>query len=71
MTNENRLRISFASFIFLLDDVEIEPLDHMVDHSRPYKMYKKVKYGEYLRHSMKREMDGKSHIQMAKFEGPH
>ncbi|PKI43457.1 hypothetical protein CRG98_036214 [Punica granatum] len=66
VTNEKKPRISLASFIAPLDDMEIEPLDHMVDQERPCKMYKKVKYGEYLRHSMNRKMEGKAHTQMAK-----
>ncbi|PSS34957.1 hypothetical protein CEY00_Acc02166 [Actinidia chinensis var. chinensis] len=68
VTNENKARISFASFLFPHDDVEIEPLDHMIDSSRPSGMYNKVTYGDYLRQSMKRRMQGKAHTQMAKNE---
>lgn len=68
MTNEKKPRISLASFIFPLDDVEIEPLAHMVDEQTPCKLYKKVKFGEYLRRSMKMKMDGKAHTQIAKVE---
>ncbi|KAK2657828.1 hypothetical protein Ddye_010880 [Dipteronia dyeriana] len=50
------------------DDVEIEPLDHLVDYQSPQKMYKKVVYGEYLRSSMQRRLEGKAHTQMAKVE---
>ncbi|GFZ10965.1 hypothetical protein Acr_22g0003630 [Actinidia rufa] len=42
VTNENKERISFASFLFPRDDVEIDPLDHVIDSSRPFSMYKKV-----------------------------
>ncbi|KAL6336673.1 hypothetical protein AAG906_035987 [Vitis piasezkii] len=65
---ENRARISFASFILPHDDVEIEPFDHLVDSQQPIKIYKKVRYGDYLRHSMKRKMEGKVHTEMAKNE---
>lgn len=68
MTNENKARISYASFICPLDHVEVEPLDHLLDSQSPNKMYKKVRYGDYLRSSMKRRMEGKAHTEMAKVE---
>ncbi|KAK2657827.1 hypothetical protein Ddye_010879 [Dipteronia dyeriana] len=68
VTNESKARISYASFLVPRDDVEIEPLDHLVDTQSTKKMYKKVVYGEYLRSSMKRRLEGKAHTQMAKVE---
>lgn len=68
MTNENKARISFASFVLPHDNVEVEPFDHMVDAQRPLRMYKKVRYGDYLRQSMKRKTEGKAHTDVAKIE---
>ncbi|XP_021888370.1 protein SRG1-like [Carica papaya] len=67
ITNEKITRISYASFLLPHDDVDIEPLDHMINPQRPIKIYKRVKYGEYLRSSMKRKMEGKAHVDMAKY----
>ncbi|KAE8692447.1 putative disease resistance protein [Hibiscus syriacus] len=68
VANDNRARISYASFLFPHDKVEIEPLNHMIDQKTEQQIYKKVKYGDYLRNSMKRKMEGKAHTQMAKVE---
>ncbi|KAJ0027586.1 hypothetical protein Pint_35390 [Pistacia integerrima] len=64
VTNQKKARISHASFIIPHDDVEIEPLDHLVGSQKL--IYQKVRYGDYLRSSMKRKMDGKAHTEMAK-----
>ncbi|XP_038688610.1 protein SRG1-like [Tripterygium wilfordii] len=66
VTNKSKARISYATFFFPHDDVEIEPLDHMESSTSPHKMYKRVKYGDHLRSSMKRRMEGKAHTEMAK-----
>ncbi|KAH7553718.1 hypothetical protein ACOSP7_029455 [Xanthoceras sorbifolium] len=68
VTNESKARISYASFLVPRDDVEIGPLEHLIDSQTPQKLYKKVVYGEYLRSSMKRPLEGKAHMQMAKVE---
>ena len=68
MTNKNKGRTSYASFLCPQDDVEVEPLDHMIDAQNP-KLYKKVIYGEYLRQSMKRKMEGKAHTDVARING--
>ncbi|CAB4284548.1 unnamed protein product [Prunus armeniaca] len=44
-------------------DAEVEPFDNMVETSR---MYKKVRYGEYLFSSLKGKLKGKAHIETAK-----
>ncbi|KAK7395259.1 hypothetical protein VNO78_15810 [Psophocarpus tetragonolobus] len=67
VTNKNKGRISCALFFCPHDDVEIEPLDHMIDYHNP-KLYQKVRFGDYLRQSMKRKMEGKTHIDMARME---
>ncbi|KAF3449159.1 hypothetical protein FNV43_RR09887 [Rhamnella rubrinervis] len=69
VTNDTYTRLSYASFMAPSDDVEVEPLDHMADSQGSFQMYKKVIYGEYLRESMKRRMEGKAYTEMAKIEG--
>ncbi|XP_068317142.1 protein LATERAL BRANCHING OXIDOREDUCTASE 1-like [Pyrus communis] len=56
IANERKARISYASFICPHFDVEIEPLDQMVDTPR---MYKKVKYGDYLMTSLSGDYKGR------------
>ncbi|KAG2404956.1 2-oxoglutarate-dependent dioxygenase [Vigna angularis] len=67
VTNKNKKRISYALFVCPEDDAEVEPLDHMIDAQNP-KLYQKVRYGDYLRQSMKRKMEGKTHIDVAMLE---
>jgi len=67
MTNKNKRRTSHATFVFPRDDVEVEPFDHMIDAQNP-KMYQKVLYGDYLRHSLKRRMEGKTHTDVARIK---
>ncbi|KAE8692446.1 E3 ubiquitin-protein ligase RING1-like [Hibiscus syriacus] len=66
VANYNKARISYATFLIPHNEVEIELLDHMINPKTKQQIYKKVKYGEYLRSSMKRKMEGKAHINMAK-----
>ncbi|KAM7468060.1 hypothetical protein LguiB_015622 [Lonicera macranthoides] len=61
ITNENKSRLFFASFLIPVDYVEIEPFAHIVDSHGSKRMYKKVKYGDYLRQSTNRKMEGKVH----------
>ncbi|OMO97244.1 Oxoglutarate/iron-dependent dioxygenase [Corchorus olitorius] len=69
VANPNKARISYASFLSPQDQVEVEPLDQMLNSEKnPQKMYKRVKYGEYLRNSMKMKMEGKAHTKMAKID---
>ena len=70
VANFKKARISYASFLFPHDDVEIEPLDHMLNSQSPRKIYKRVRYGEFLRSSMKMKMEGKAHTKMARIETP-
>ncbi|CAJ1800180.1 unnamed protein product [Sphenostylis stenocarpa] len=65
VTNKNKKRMSYALFLCPKGDVEVEPLDHMIDDQNP-KSYQKVRYGDYLRQSMKRKMEGKTHIDVAR-----
>jgi isopenicillin N synthase-like dioxygenase len=69
VTNEDMARISYASFIIPHDDVEVEPFDHISDGGRSCtRMYKKVRFGDYLRQPMRRKMEGKAHTDFAKIE---
>ncbi|KAJ0966447.1 hypothetical protein J5N97_027585 [Dioscorea zingiberensis] len=68
MTNESKVRMSIASFICPQDDVQIEPLDTMVDGAENMPRYKRMRYGDYLRYSLKTKMDGKSHTNLIKLE---
>ncbi|KAG4921928.1 hypothetical protein AAZX31_18G168300 [Glycine max] len=70
VTSKKKRRISYALFLCPRDDVEIEPLDHMIDAQKP-KLYQKVRYGDYLRQSMKRKMEGKTHMDVARIEDSH
>ncbi|XP_027929398.1 protein SRG1-like [Vigna unguiculata] len=67
VTNKNKKRISYALFVSPEDDAEVEPLDHMIDAENP-KLYQKVRYGDYLRQSLNRKMEGKAHIDVAMLE---
>ncbi|VVA28722.1 Hypothetical predicted protein [Prunus dulcis] len=66
VTTESRARLSYATFLFPHDDVEVAPFDHMVESPGSLRMYKKVRYGDYLRQSLKRKMEGKAHTDAAK-----
>ncbi|KAJ1402615.1 Oxoglutarate/iron-dependent dioxygenase [Sesbania bispinosa] len=61
VANKNKARTSHASFLFPSGDIEVEPFDHMIDAQNP-KSYKKIRYGDYLRQSIMRKMEGKSHL---------
>lgn len=56
------------SFLAPRDDLEVEPFDHMIDAQKP-KMYQRVRYGDYLRQSMKRKLEGKTHVDVARIKG--
>ncbi|KAL2336583.1 hypothetical protein Fmac_011029 [Flemingia macrophylla] len=65
VTNKNKRRISCAFFLCPQDDAEVEPLDHLIDAQNP-KLYQKVRYEDYLRQSLKRKMEGKTHMEVAR-----
>ncbi|KAL2558033.1 2-oxoglutarate (2OG) and Fe(II)-dependent oxygenase superfamily protein [Forsythia ovata] len=61
VTNEKKPRISVATFVIPCDDVELNPLETMVDDNYRPRIYKNdVKYVDYLRHTLARKMDGKA-----------
>ncbi|OMP08403.1 Oxoglutarate/iron-dependent dioxygenase [Corchorus olitorius] len=62
VTNEKKSRISVAAFAFPEDEVEVGPVDSMVDDQNRPRMYRNVKYIDYVRHHLGRKMEeGKVH----------
>ncbi|XP_021825498.1 protein SRG1-like [Prunus avium] len=68
VTTESKARLSYASFLLPNDDVKVEPFDYMVESTGSVRMYKKVRFGDYLRQAFKKKIDGKAHIQTVKIE---
>ena len=66
ITNEEKPRISIATFLFPDDEQEIGPLESMID-DRP-RMYRNIKYLEYIREKFARRMEGKAHTDFVKLE---
>lgn len=62
MTNGTRARISYASFVTPQMEVEVEPLEQMLDATKQQRIYKKVKYEDYIKHNLQRKLEGKAHI---------
>ncbi|KAL6146022.1 hypothetical protein ACLB2K_056705 [Fragaria x ananassa] len=63
VTTKNKERLSYESFLFPHFDVEIKPV---YDIAVSDLTYKKVRYGDYLRQSMKMKHEVKAHTEMAK-----
>ncbi|KAK4836383.1 hypothetical protein QYF36_022257 [Acer negundo] len=68
VTNEKRSRMSIATFLIPGDEVEIGPLESMVDDKHHPRMYKKIKYLDFLRHSLGGKLDGKAHTEFLKLD---
>ncbi|MBA0697613.1 hypothetical protein Goari_021147 [Gossypium aridum] len=68
ITNEKKARISAAAFAHVDDELEIGPLDSMVDDPHRPPMYKKIKYIDYIRQVLARKMDGKAHTDLVKIQ---
>ena len=68
MTNKKKARFSYAVFTGPQLEVELEPLSHIIESQGTFPMYKKVQYGDYVRQSTLKKMDGKAHTQVAKTE---
>ncbi|KAK1378007.1 Fe2OG dioxygenase domain-containing protein [Heracleum sosnowskyi] len=68
VTNQKKSRISIATFFIPEDELEIGPLDTMVDEDHRPRMYKNVKYIDYLRYTLGRKMEGKNHIDILKLD---
>ncbi|XP_059669683.1 protein SRG1-like [Cornus florida] len=65
VTNEKVARISVATFVLPNDEVEIGPLEAVVNDYHP-RLYKTVKYVDYVRYTLARKMDGKAHTHYLK-----
>nr|KYP37528.1 S-norcoclaurine synthase 1 [Cajanus cajan] len=65
VTNKNKKRISCALFFCPQDDVEVEPLDHMIDGQNS-KLYQKVRYGDHLRQTLNMKLERKTHIDVVR-----
>ena len=68
VTNQQIPRISVATFFIPEDELEIGPLDSMVDEEHRPRMFKRIKYLDYLRYTLGRKMEGKSHIDILKLQ---
>lgn len=68
VTNQENSRISIATFVIPEDELEIGPLGSMVDEDRRTRIYKNVKYIDYLRYTLGRKMEGKSHLDILKLD---
>ncbi|KAK0592597.1 hypothetical protein LWI29_022056 [Acer saccharum] len=66
VTNEKRSRMSIATFLIPSDEVDIGPLESMVEDKNHPRMYKKIKYLDFLRHSLGGKLDGKAHTEFLK-----
>lgn len=59
-------RMSIATFVIPDDDVELGPVETMADDYNRPKMYKAIKYVDYLRHTLSKKMDGKANTELLK-----
>ncbi|MFQ6647882.1 hypothetical protein Gotur_021265 [Gossypium turneri] len=64
--NEKKPRISIATFMFPDDEQEIGPVETMIDDQNHPKLYRNIKYVDYVREMFSRKMEGKAHTQFAK-----
>lgn len=56
-----------ATFVIPDVGIEIGPVESMMQY-RP-RMYKDIKYLDYIKHVLDRKMDGKAHTSFLKLEG--
>ncbi|XP_022764520.1 protein SRG1-like [Durio zibethinus] len=67
-TNEKKPRMSVATFVFPDDEVEIGPLESMMNGSYLPRLYRNIKYVDYIRQKFRRKMEGKAHTDFVKLE---
>ncbi|PPE00261.1 hypothetical protein GOBAR_DD02739 [Gossypium barbadense] len=60
--NEKKPRISIATFMFPDDEQEIGPVETMIDDQNHPKLYRNIKYVDYVREKFSRKMEGKAHF---------
>ena len=64
VTNTKKARISVGTFVLPHEEVLIGPVESMmIDRPR---LYRDVKFLDYLRHFLEKKMDGKSHSDFLK-----
>ncbi|XP_047320992.1 protein SRG1-like [Impatiens glandulifera] len=68
VTNSEKSRISVANFVIPDNEVDIGPVETMVNEKCKPKLYKNMKYIEYLRYTLAREMDGKSNLEYLRLD---
>ncbi|XWS74941.1 hypothetical protein CRYUN_Cryun01aG0041700 [Craigia yunnanensis] len=61
IANEKKERISIAAFVYPDEEQEIGPLESMVDKLHRPRMYRTIKYVDYVRQIFTRRMEGKAH----------
>ncbi|OMP08409.1 Oxoglutarate/iron-dependent dioxygenase [Corchorus olitorius] len=68
MTNKEKPRKSIVTFLFPDDEQEIGPLESMINDSHRPRMYRNIKFGEYIRELFARKMEGKALIDFVKLQ---
>ncbi|KAK6234234.1 hypothetical protein QUC31_006640, partial [Theobroma cacao] len=68
ITNEKKERISVSAFAFVDDELEIGPLDSMVEDLNRPRMYQKIKYVDYIGQVSARKMGGKAQTDLVKLQ---
>lgn len=59
--------MSVATAMLPNDEAEICPVESMVNDDRP-RVYRNVKYVDFLRHVLENKMEGKAHTDFVKIE---
>ncbi|XVF64858.1 hypothetical protein PTKIN_Ptkin09bG0200200 [Pterospermum kingtungense] len=67
-TNEEKPRISIATFMFLADEQEISPVETILNDHHHRRIYRNIKYVEYIRKKIAKRMEGKAHIDLLKLK---
>ncbi|EOY18070.1 2-oxoglutarate (2OG) and Fe(II)-dependent oxygenase superfamily protein, putative [Theobroma cacao] len=68
ITNEEKPRISIATFVFPDDEQKIGPLESTIDDSHRPRMYRNIKYVDYIKEKFARRMEGKAHTDFVKLQ---
>lgn len=68
LTNKDRARMSLATFINVDENADIGPVDQMIDEIHRPRMYKTVKFIDFLRHFFSKKLEGKTHTHVLKLD---
>ncbi|MFQ6647047.1 hypothetical protein Gotur_019310 [Gossypium turneri] len=66
ISNEKKPRMSIATFVMPGDEVQIGPLDSMVNEKHLPRSYRNIKYIDYIRQKFAMKMQGKAHTAIVK-----